>query len=332
MGGFLKTVIKKRGFKGKVHGSFPVVSWLHGRIRDTHSNGSYYGHGVGSQRFLAINAEAENPEEIWKFYEWLCSYEGQLLVLYGIEGVSYEMVDGYPVLTKEARWAQGEMDTDWTGNYVGANLRTGFLGFECMLTNLNNIFWFNEDWPGKGASGFPCLNMVALSFNNGLDSAKGGIWLWPRKFTLANYKAIFAEDRLIKGYFITVSRTILGTLTHLIFTYMSAYCLIHKDLPGRGLVFKLLIFSMMTGVGSVPTYIVYYQYGLVNTFWIYILPGLISIGDMVMIRAFLEGISPSLSESAQMDGCNYFRIMYKIYVTLSKPVTSVIALYSAVGH
>lgn len=178
----------------------------------------------------------------------------------------------------------------------------------------------------------PCLNMVALSFNEGLDSAKGGIWFWPRKFTLENYIAIFQESKLIDGYKVTLARTIIGTLTHVLFSYMSAYCLIYKDLPGRGLVFKLMIFSMMTGVGSVPTYIVYYQYGLINTFWIYILPGLISIGDMVMIRAFLEGISPSLSESAQMDGCNYFKIMYKIYIPLSKPVLAVISLYSAVGH
>lgn len=115
-------------------------------------NGSYYTDSAGSRRFIAINAKAENPEEIWQFYEWLCSYEGQLLLRYGIEGVSYEMVDGYPVLTEDAKFACGELDRDWMGNYVGAYFDNGFQGLESMLTNINSEYWFNESAPGKGPS------------------------------------------------------------------------------------------------------------------------------------------------------------------------------------
>ena len=131
---------------------FNNTDWIPlGPLNDiTGFNGSYYTTNVGWERVVAINANAENPEEIWQFYEWLCSYEGQLLVWYGIEGVSYEMVDGYPVLTQDAKYAVGEIDRDWMGNYVGARLNGGNTGFECMLTNMNNEYWFNESNPGTG--------------------------------------------------------------------------------------------------------------------------------------------------------------------------------------
>lgn len=178
----------------------------------------------------------------------------------------------------------------------------------------------------------PCLYVLALAFNEGKDAARGGIWIFPRVFTLDNFKEVFADDSFFNGFKISIARTVIGTLLHLAVTFTMSYACVPKDLPGRGLVFKLLTFCMLTGVGSVPTYIVYHSYGLINTFWVYILPGLMSITHLMMIRSFLEGIPDSLRESAQLDGCSYIGIMFKIMLPLSKPVIAVVALYSACGH
>ncbi len=179
---------------------------------------------------------------------------------------------------------------------------------------------------------FPCLHVLALSFNDGADTARGGVWIWPRMFTLDNFKEVFKDDSIFNGFKISLIRTVVGTLGHLFVTYTMSYACVPKDLPGRGVVFKLLTFCMLTGVGSVPTYIVYHSYGIIDTMWVYILPGLMSITHLMIMRSFLEGIPDSLRESAQLDGCSYIGIMIKIMLPLSKPVIAVVALYSACGH
>ena len=178
----------------------------------------------------------------------------------------------------------------------------------------------------------PCLYILALAFNEGKDAMRGGIWIWPRVWTLDNFKEVFKDSSFFNGFKISVARTVVGTLLHLIVTFTMSYAVVPKDLPGRGLVFKLLTFCMLTGVGTVPTYIVYHSYGLIDTFWVFILPGLMSITHLMMMRSFLEGIPDSLRESAQLDGCSYFGIMWRIMLPLSKPVIAVVALYSACGH
>ena len=178
----------------------------------------------------------------------------------------------------------------------------------------------------------PCMYVVALAFNDGIDAMKGGIWIWPRVFTLDNFKEVFKDSSFFNGFKLSVARTLIGTLAHLVVTFTMSYAVLPKDLPGRGLVFKVLTFCMLTGVGTVPTYIVYHSYGLIDTFWVFILPGLLSITHLMMMRSFLEGIPDSLRESAQLDGCSYIGIMWRIYLPLSKPVIAVVALYSACGH
>lgn len=177
----------------------------------------------------------------------------------------------------------------------------------------------------------PCMYVLALAFNEGTDATRGGIWLWPRVFTLENFKEVFRDNSFIRGFKNSVSITVVGTLLHLIVTYTMSYACVPKDLPGRGLVFKLLTFCMLTSVGSVPTYIVYNEYGLINTFWVFVLPGMMSVTHLMIMRSFLEGIPDSLRESAQLDGCSYFGIMVKIMIPLSKPVIAVVALYCACG-
>ncbi|MGL4345019.1 MAG: carbohydrate ABC transporter permease [Cellulosilyticaceae bacterium] len=178
----------------------------------------------------------------------------------------------------------------------------------------------------------PCLNVLALSFNDGADAAKGGIYFWPREFTLDNYKEVFADGKIMKAYSITIARTVIGTTLTLIVTTLAAFALKEEDLPGRKIITMLITFTMLFSGGMIPTYIQYKNLNLLNTFWVYVIPGMVGVTNLLMVRTFFESIPASLEESAKLDGCGFFKTYTQIILPLSKPVIAVIGLYSAVGH
>jgi len=178
----------------------------------------------------------------------------------------------------------------------------------------------------------PCLNILALSFNDGKDAAKGGIYFITRVFTLDNYKEVFRDGSIMKAYVITISRTVLGTAASLTVTSFAAYALKEQELPGRKLITMLITFTMLFSGGLIPTYIQYNKLGLVDHFWVYIVPSLVNVTYLLMMRTFFETIPTSLEESAKLDGCGYFRIYGEIILPLSKPVIAVVGLYTAVNH
>lgn len=178
----------------------------------------------------------------------------------------------------------------------------------------------------------PCINIVALSFNDGKDAARGGIYFWTRKFTLDNYKEVFRDGSITKAYVITISRTVIGTVASLLVTSFAAYSLKEKDLPGRKIITILITFTMLFSGGMIPTYIQYNKLGLIDSFWVYVVPGLVSVTYLLMMRTFFETIPDSLEESAKLDGCGYFRTFGTIMIPLSKPVIAVVGLYTAVNH
>jgi len=178
----------------------------------------------------------------------------------------------------------------------------------------------------------PCLNVLALSFNDGKDAARGGIWFWPREFTLNNFKEVFKDGSIMNAYSITLARTGIGTFLSLMVTTMAGFVLKQYDLPGRKPITILITFTMLFGGGMIPTYIQYKNLHLLNSFWVYVIPSLVSVTYLIMVRSFFEGIPDSLEESAKLDGCGYFQIYTKIMLPLSKPVIAVVGLYTAVNH
>ena len=178
----------------------------------------------------------------------------------------------------------------------------------------------------------PYINVLALAFNDGADAARGGIYFWPRKFTLANFKKVFKDGSIMNAYKITIARTVIGTISHLLVTSLAAFALKEEKLPGRKTITFLIAFTMLFGGGTIPTYIQYNNLGLLNSFWVYIVPSLVSVTHLMMMRTSFETIPASLEESAKIDGCGYFRIYAGITIPLSKPVLAVVGLYSAVGH
>ncbi len=179
---------------------------------------------------------------------------------------------------------------------------------------------------------YPFWNCLVGSLNEGFDYIKGGVYFFPRKFTLENYKIVLRDDVIMSSYRVTILRTIIGTATHVIFTAVFAYAYSRKILKGKTFYMIFCLITMYFGGGLIPQYILYKQLNILNTFWVYIIPGLLSFWHVIILQAFFRGIPDSLSESAMMDGANEYVICWKIIMPLAKPVLAAIALFTGVGH
>ncbi len=179
---------------------------------------------------------------------------------------------------------------------------------------------------------FPVINIVALSFNDASDAMKGGIYIWPRIFTLENYKAVLQDKSIARALFISVSKTLIGTLTHVLFTAMVAYGMSNQNLRFRSIYVKIGIFAMFFSGGTIPYFLLIKNLGLYNSFWVYIIPAFFSFYDMIIIMNFFRDLPIALSESAQVEGAGHFYIFRKIYLPLSMPVLATIALFNGVDQ
>ena len=179
---------------------------------------------------------------------------------------------------------------------------------------------------------YPFWYVLVYSFNEGRDAAKGGLWFWPRKWTLQNYKYVFGNPYINNAFFVTISRTVIGSLIHMVVTGFAAYTLMKKDLPGRKFIIYFYMMPMFIGGTLVSNYLVNAKLGLLNNFLVYIIPGAFSFFMMLVIRTFFEGIPESLEESAMLDGAGYYTVFFRIYLPLSGPIIATTLFFSAVGH
>lgn len=179
---------------------------------------------------------------------------------------------------------------------------------------------------------FPIVYVIAGSFSQGADYAKGGIYLLPRVFTFENYKLVLSDPAFYRSYLVTIARTVIGTLTGLVFTSAVAYAMSRNNLKGKRFFYWANIVTMFFGGGLVPYFLIIQATGLYDTFWVYIIPSLYSVYNMIVISSFFRGISSELHEAAEIDGAGEFYIWWKIYMPLSKPVLATVALWLAVGH
>ncbi|MGG4340131.1 carbohydrate ABC transporter permease [Paenibacillus lautus] len=179
---------------------------------------------------------------------------------------------------------------------------------------------------------YPFLNVLAISLNDSVDTVRGGIYLWPREFTLENYVQIFKYDGLITGAKITILRTLSGTLLGLVSGTMLGYVLSRVDFQGRKFMSVFLAMTMYFSGGMIPVFILIRDLNMMNSFLVYIIPGMVSAFNVFVIRSFIDSLPYSLQESAKLDGANDFTIYYKIILPLCKPVLATIALFLAVGQ
>ncbi|MBM6994263.1 carbohydrate ABC transporter permease [Paenibacillus sp. DXFW5] len=179
---------------------------------------------------------------------------------------------------------------------------------------------------------YPFMYMLSISLNVGSDAAKGGVYLWPRQFTWANYEIVLGNVVIRHAYLITVTRTLIGTLAGLLVTLLAAFGLSYERMPLRGVLLTYVLITMLFSGGLIPFYIQLNEMHLLNTFWVYIVPGAFSAWNMFVMLKFIQGIPAALVESAEIDGANPIRVLLSVILPLSKPMLAALALFTAVGH
>ena len=177
---------------------------------------------------------------------------------------------------------------------------------------------------------YPVINTVAISFNDGIDAVRGGIHLWPRVFTTKNYVTVLGKQNIKTAAFITVARTVIGSLLALATNALLAYVVSRKKFIFKAQVSLFWVITMYVNGGLVPVLLLYRSLHLTNSFWVYVIPGMISAFNMLVMRTYMQGIPDSLEESAQLDGAGHFTIFTRIISPLCLPVYATVALFVAV--
>ena len=177
---------------------------------------------------------------------------------------------------------------------------------------------------------YPIWNVVVSSFSDAQSLSEGGITFYPKGFTLENYRAVFRDTTIWRAFGISIAKTVIGVLTHVFFCSMVAFAMSKRYLIGRKLYSAIGIITLFFGGGMVPTYLLYRQLGLLNSFWVYILPQLFNYYDMIVLMNFFRDIPASLEESAVIDGAGTWQVFLRIVLPLSLPVLATIALFNGV--
>ncbi len=179
---------------------------------------------------------------------------------------------------------------------------------------------------------YPFWYVLVASLNTGRDFARGGVYLWPREFTLENFALAFKDSRIFDSLTISVSRTLIGVVLGLFFTALMAYAMCVKTLPGRTFFTFFFYFTTIFGGGMIPYYMVLRDLGLTKSFLLYVIPTVYSFFNFLLLRTYFDTIPYEMRESAQIDGAGEGRILFGIYFPLSKPILATLALFIGVGH
>lgn len=180
---------------------------------------------------------------------------------------------------------------------------------------------------------YPFLNVLAISLNDPIDTMRNINFIIPRKFTWNNYVSVFRDNNLIQPFMMSVLRTVIGTVVSLVSTSMIAYVLSRRDFYFNKITTFLFLITMYVSGGMVPEYLLMVRtLNLKNSFWVYILPGMIWAYNIILMRSFMDGLPDALQEAARIDGANDFTIWAKIVMPLCTPVLATVALFYAVGQ
>ena len=181
--------------------------------------------------------------------------------------------------------------------------------------------------------GYPLIFVLSASFSSGVAISQGRVFLWPVDVTLDGYEAVFKHKLIVSGYINTIAYTAVGTFVNVAVTLLCAYPLSRRDMQWKGFYMFLFVFTMYFGGGLIPTYLWINNMKLVNTFWVMILPGLMSTYNMIIMRTSIQsGIPQEMLEASMIDGCSDIQYFWYMVLPLSTATIAVISLYYAVGH
>ncbi len=180
---------------------------------------------------------------------------------------------------------------------------------------------------------YPCIFVLAASFSSGTAVQSGKVILWPVGFNLVGYDTVFHTSNIWKGFANSIYYTVVGTLINVVVTILAAYPLSRQDLVGRDKLMLFFTFTMFFNGGIITNYILVSKLGIINTRWALLLPGAMSVYNMIIARTFLQNNIPTeLLEASQLDGCSDIQYLINVVLPLSKAVLAVLVLFYGVAH
>ena len=180
---------------------------------------------------------------------------------------------------------------------------------------------------------YPMVFVLSASFSSGDAVSSGKVILWPVELNLEGYKTVFRNNDILRAYWNTLLYTAAGTLINVSMALITAYPLSRRDLRGRGFLMLIFTFTMFFSGGMIPSYINISNLHLMNTFWVMVLPGALSVYNMIVTRTFIQTSIPyEMLEAASIDGCNDTKYFFSFVLPLSKAIIAVNTLFSAVNH
>ncbi|MFC4102664.1 carbohydrate ABC transporter permease [Paenibacillus xanthanilyticus] len=178
----------------------------------------------------------------------------------------------------------------------------------------------------------PFLYMIALSFSSNEAIISQKVGLWPVDFTVETYRTILSDAEMLYTLGYSIVLTIVYTVAAMFLTICAAYPLTKKRLMGRNVMLSALVFTMYFSGGLIPSYMLVKELGMMNTMWSLVLPGAMSVFNMIILKTFFANLPDSLEESAAIDGCSDMGILIKIVLPLSLPSIATLSLFYAVDR
>lgn len=179
---------------------------------------------------------------------------------------------------------------------------------------------------------YPFWNIFIISINDATDSIRGGLYFLPRKLSFAGYKEILTDKAFLNSIKVSVARTLIGTPIGVLVTAMLAYALSRKDLVLNKFWNVMFVFTMYFGGGLVPYYMVLKNLHMLDTFWVYIIPLMMNVYNMILIKSYVESMPEELFEAARIDGANDLTIFFRMVMPLAKPILMTVALFVAINQ
>lgn len=179
---------------------------------------------------------------------------------------------------------------------------------------------------------FPFYYLMICTISDSKAVDLGQVILLPKSINFRNYVEVFKVQNLLRSFFVTVLRTIIGTAGGVLASAYVAYFFTKEDMWARKFWYRFTIVTMYFSAGMIPVYLNMRMLGLLNTFWVYVIPSLVNVYNMILIKTSIEAMPAELEESAYLDGAGYFKRFLTIVLPLQKPILATVALFSAVSH